>query len=171
MNREYLCQNLQWNYQNWKIDKYKCDTNLVQLVQTNRISICVSIFFLVRKTNELVTWVHANQLNEYTKKQKAMLRLFVATCTRQGLASRTSSNQLRKPCNFVVASKWMSSKPTEPYDPSEPNEPTIPPFIEKFEEPIHEKRARLLYQVSLCFIFQNSYLIYLLFLARVSICS
>ena len=78
-----------------------------------------------------------------------MLRLFVATCTRQGLASRTSSNQLRKPCNFVVASKWMSSKPTEPYDPSEPNEPTIPPFIEKFEEPIHEKRARLLYQVSL----------------------
>ena len=79
-----------------------------------------------------------------------MLRLFVATCARQGLASRTSSNQLRKPCNFVVASKWMSS---EPYDPSEPNEPTIPPFIEKFEEPIHEKRARLLYQVRLSFIF------------------
>ena len=78
-----------------------------------------------------------------------MLRLFVATCARQGLASRTSSNQLRKPCNFVVASKWMSS---EPYDPSEPNEPTIPPFIEKFEEPIHEKRARLLYQVRLNFI-------------------
>ena len=107
----------------------------------------------MRKTNELVTWVHANQLNEYTKKQKAMLRLFVATCTRQGLASRTSSNQLKKPCNFVVASKWMSSKPTEPYDPSEPNEPTIPPFIEKFEEPIEEKRARLLYQVSQSFIF------------------
>ena len=92
-----------------------------------------------------------------------MLRLFVATCARQGLASRTSSNQFRKPsCNFVVASKWMSSKPTEPYDPSEPNEPTIPPFIEKFEEPIEEKRARLLYQVSLCFIFQNYYLTYLL---------
>lgn len=76
-----------------------------------------------------------------------MLRLFVATCARQGLASRTSSNQFRKPsCNFVIASKWMSSEPTEPYDPSEPNEPTIPPFIEKFEEPIVEKRARLLYQ-------------------------
>ena len=102
-----------------------------------------------------------------------MLRLFVATCARQGLASRTSSNQFRKPsCNFVVASKWMSSKPTEPYDPSEPNEPTIPPFIEKFEEPIEEKRARLLYQVSLCFIFQNyylTYLTYLLFLAMETI--
>jgi hypothetical protein len=76
-----------------------------------------------------------------------MLRLFVATCARQGLASRTSSNQLKKTsANFVVASKWMSSKPTEPYDPSEPAEPTIPPYIEKFDEPIHEKRARLLYQ-------------------------
>ena len=95
-----------------------------------------------------------------------MLRLFVATCARQGLATRTSSNQLRKPCNFVVASKWMSSEPTEPYDPSEPNEPTIPPFIEKFEEPIHEKRARLLYQVSLCFIFQNCYLTFYLFLSQ-----
>ena len=82
-----------------------------------------------------------------------MLRLFVATCARQGLASRTSSNQLKKTsANFVVASKWMSSKPTEPYDPSEPAEPTIPPYIEKFDEPIHEKRARLLYQVRLHFI-------------------
>ena len=130
----------------------------VQLVQTKtkRISICVSIFFFQReKTNKefeisvAVSRHPVQRNNGYTKKPKAMLRLFVATCTRQGLASRTSSNQLRKPCNFVVASKWMSSKPTEPYDPSEPNEPTIPPFIEKFEEPIHEKRARLLYQVSL----------------------
>ena len=98
-----------------------------------------------------------------------MLRLFVATCTRQGLASRTSSNKLRKPCNFVVASKWMSTKPTEPYDPSEPNEPTIPPYIEKFEEPIHEKRARLLYQVRV-FLFSRTIiqLIYL-FLAMVTL--
>ena len=118
-------------------------------------------FLLVRKTNKKfeISDGHSRhpveRNNGYTKKPKAMLRLFVATCARQGLTSRTSSNQLRKPCNFVVASKWMSSKPIKPYDPSEPNEPTIPPYIEKFEEPIHEKRARLLYQVSLCFIFQN----------------
>ena len=61
-----------------------------------------------------------------------MLRLFVASCARS-VASKSSL----RPSTFVPASRLMSS---------EPQEPTIPPYIEKFEEPLDEKRARLQYQ-------------------------
>ena len=40
--------------------------------------------------------------------------------------------------------RMISSEPPEMYPPS--NEPAIPEFIEKFNEPLHEKRSRLIYQ-------------------------
>merc|ERR1711915_917599 len=40
--------------------------------------------------------------------------------------------------------RMVSSEPPEMFPPS--NEPTIPEFIEKFEEPLEEKRSRLIYQ-------------------------
>ena len=38
----------------------------------------------------------------------------------------------------------FNSDPPEMFPPS--NEPTIPEFIEKFNEPLEEKRSRLIYQ-------------------------
>ena len=73
-----------------------------------------------------------------------MLRLFVASCAR----SVASKNSLRRPQTFVPALRLMSSEPPEH---SEPQEPTIPPYIEKFEEPLEEKRRRLQYQVNIFF--------------------
>ena len=40
--------------------------------------------------------------------------------------------------------RLFSSEPPEMFPPS--NEPSIPEFIEKFNEPLHEKRSRLIYQ-------------------------
>jgi len=66
-----------------------------------------------------------------------MLRLFVATCARSLVRIPVEKNNLHRPLTNVLASRFMSS---------ETSEPTIPPYIEKFNEPIHEKRARLMYQ-------------------------
>lgn len=63
-----------------------------------------------------------------------MLRLFVATCARSWVRIPVKENNLHRPLTNVLASRFMSS------------EPTIPPYEDKFEEPIHEKRARLMYQ-------------------------
>ena len=64
-----------------------------------------------------------------------MLRLFVATCARSWVRTPVEKNNLYRPLTNVVASRFMSS------------EPTIPPYEDKFDEPLHEKRARLMYQV------------------------
>ena len=40
--------------------------------------------------------------------------------------------------------RMFSSEPPEMFPPS--NEPSIPEFIEKFNEPLQEKRSRLIYQ-------------------------
>ena len=40
--------------------------------------------------------------------------------------------------------RMFSSEPPEMFPPS--NEPSIPEFIEKFNEPLTEKRSRLIYQ-------------------------
>jgi len=66
-----------------------------------------------------------------------MLRLFVATCARSWVRTSVEKNNLHRPLTNVLASRFMSS---------EPQEPTIPPFEDKFDEPLHEKRARLMYQ-------------------------
>jgi succinate dehydrogenase assembly factor 2 len=63
-----------------------------------------------------------------------MLRLFVATCARSWVRTPVEKNNLFRPLTNVVASRFMSS------------EPTIPPYEDKFDEPLHEKRARLMYQ-------------------------
>ena len=53
---------------------------------------------------------------------------------------------LARPTLPLSSHSWrmISSEPPEMYPPS--NEPAIPEFIEKFNEPLHEKRSRLIYQ-------------------------
>merc|ERR1712241_554165 len=48
--------------------------------------------------------------------------------------------------NEVMLRLFVTSVPASRLMSSEPQEPTIPPYIEKFEEPLDEKRARLQYQ-------------------------
>ena len=72
------------------------------------------------------------------------MRSFAATCARSWVRTPVERKNLFRPVSNVLASRFMSSDQTTP--PFE-SEPTIPPYEDKFNEPLHEKRARLMYQV------------------------
>ena len=59
--------------------------------------------------------------------------------------SKTIINNINTftPC-IMTSVRKMSSDPPEHHP--ESNEPWIPEYIEKFEEPLEEKRSRLMYQ-------------------------
>ena len=75
-----------------------------------------------------------------------MPRLIALTrLARQAVLVRPNCSQSRPNlplCSHSV--RRFNSDPPEMYPPS--NEPTIPEFIEKFNEPLEEKRSRLIYQ-------------------------
>ena len=75
-----------------------------------------------------------------------MPRLIALTrLARQAVLVRPNCSQSRPNLSLCSHSvRRFNSDPPEMYPPS--NEPTIPEFIEKFNEPLEEKRSRLIYQ-------------------------
>jgi len=71
----------------------------------------------------------------------SLMRLISRSCSHQLI--RSNNQGMICPVANQLNLRQFSDKPTHP---TEQTEPWIPEYIEKFEEPLDEKRSRLIYQ-------------------------